>query len=317
MIKRVAYMLSSIVPCQQNDLWLTTIIALSLHIKVTWQVCWITAILAFINVFANFHLSFKSPLQPHPTRNRNGHNPFSVNHIMSADGEGTNEPNATSQQTPPQQQQQQQHQQQQQAQLVHQDLNFSINDILSNNRDVNDSSFQSIVQTLSNSNNEEHIAPSYAHLPAELQDLFNSNETDDLLSVQGTDSDASILQGNMSAIWDRPGASPSFLQSSPQQPMTPTLPAPMKRNSTDSPIMPTTTAAVSVSTPSSTSTTANHTPIIQPSPNTSSNTPTMSQPIQPQPVSRQSSQPASQQQQQRNYSPTWQLRHYVRLTVLL
>lgn len=39
MIKRVAYMLSSIVPCQQNDLWLTTIIALSLHIKVTWQVC--------------------------------------------------------------------------------------------------------------------------------------------------------------------------------------------------------------------------------------------------------------------------------------
>ncbi|GAN04832.1 hypothetical protein MAM1_0074d04297 [Mucor ambiguus] len=219
---------------------------------------------------------------------------------MSVDGEGTNEPNATPQHTPPQQQQQQQ------AQLVHQDLNFSINDILSNNHDVNDSSFQSIVQTLSNNNNDEHISPSYAHLPAELQDLFNTNETDDLLSVQGTNSDASILQGNMSTIWDRPSASPSFMQSSPQQPMTPTPPVPVNTNNNNvSPIMSSTvaTSVAAVSAPSSSSTTttpstANNTPVIQPSPNTSSNTPTISQPIQPQPVSRQSSQPASQPQPQ-------------------
>lgn len=225
---------------------------------------------------------------------------------MSVDGEGTNEPNSTSQQTSPQQtssSQQQQQQQQQQAQLVHQNLNFSINDILSNNHDVNDSSFQSIVQTLSNNNNEEHIAPSYAHLPAELQDLFNTNETDDLLSVQGTNSDASILQGNMTNIWDRPATSQSFLQSSPQQqssvPITPSSPVS---------IVNTTTAA---STPSITTTTATpattaNTPVIQSSPN-NSNTPT-SQPIQQksqqtqqkqtQPMSRQ---PSQNSQQQRNY----------------
>lgn len=214
---------------------------------------------------------------------------------MSVDGEGTNEPNSTSQQTPPQQTSSSQ-QQQQQAHLVHQDLNFSINEILSNNHDVNDSSFQSIVQTLSNNNNEEHIAPSYAHLPAELQDLFNTNETDDLLSVQGTNSDASILQGNISNIWDRPATSQSFLQSSPQQqssvPITPSSPVS---------IVNTTAAA---STPSTTATTS--TPIIQSSPN-NSNTPT-SQPIQqkPQQTQQKQTQPISRQtsqnsQQQRNY----------------
>lgn len=220
---------------------------------------------------------------------------------MSVDGEGTNEPNSTSQQTPPQQtSSSQQQQQQQQAQLVHQNLNFSINDILSNNHDVNDSSFQSIVQTLSNNNNEEHIAPSYAHLPAELQDLFNTNETDDLLSVQGTNSDASILQGNMTNIWDRPATSQSFLQSSPQQqssvPITPSSPVS---------IVNTTTAASTPSITTTTATTAN-TPVIQSSPN-NSNTPT-SQPIQQksqqtqqkqtQPMSRQ---PSQNSQQQRNY----------------
>lgn len=219
---------------------------------------------------------------------------------MSVDGEGTNEPNSTSQQTPPQQTSSSQQQQQQQAQLVHQNLNFSINDILSNNHDVNDSSFQSIVQTLSNNNNEEHIAPSYAHLPAELQDLFNTNETDDLLSVQGTNSDASILQGNMTNIWDRPATSQSFLQSSPQQqssvPITPSSPVS---------IVNTTTAASTPSITTTTATTAN-TPVIQSSPN-NSNTPT-SQPIQQksqqtqqkqtQPMSRQ---PSQNSQQQRNY----------------
>ena len=220
---------------------------------------------------------------------------------MSVDGEGTNEPNSTSQQAPPQQTsssqpQQQQQQQQQQAQLVHQGLNFSINDILSNNHDVNDSSFQSIVQTLSNNNNEEHIAPSYAHLPAELQDLFNTNETDDLLSVQGTNSDASILQGNMSNIWDRPATSQSFLQSSPQQQSS----VPITSSSPVS-IVHTTIAA---STPSATTTT--NIPVIQASPS-NPNTLT-SQPIQqkPQPTQQKQTQPISRQpsqnsQQQRNY----------------
>jgi hypothetical protein len=106
---------------------------------------------------------------------------------MSVDGEGSND------QKPQQQQQQQQ--------LNAQDLNFSLNDILSHNHhDVNDSSFQSIVQTLSNTN--EHITPSYAHLPAELQDLF-SNETDDLLSTQDSHSDASLLHGDMAHMWQQ------------------------------------------------------------------------------------------------------------------
>lgn len=112
-----------------------------------------------------------------------------------SEGEGSNE----------QEQQEQQH-------LV-QDLNFSINDILSHNHDVNDSSFQSIVQTLSNNNNEQHITPSYAHLPAELQDLF-SNETDDLLSPQGSNSDASILQADMS-MWNQQPYMSSPLNASP------------------------------------------------------------------------------------------------------
>jgi hypothetical protein len=97
---------------------------------------------------------------------------------MSVDGEGSNK---NKPQTQPASSQQ----------LTHQDLNFSFNDILSNNHDVNDFSFQSIVQTLSNNNNGEHITPSYEHLPAELQDLFNTNETDDLLSVHRTDMQAS------------------------------------------------------------------------------------------------------------------------------
>ncbi|CEP10187.1 hypothetical protein [Parasitella parasitica] len=196
---------------------------------------------------------------------------------MSIDGEGTNEPNSRSQQTPPQPASSSQ-QQQQQAQITHQNLNFSINDILSNNHDVNDSSFQSIVQTLSNNSNQEHITPSYAHLPAELQNIFNTNETDDLLAVQGTNSDASILQGNMSSIWDRPVTSQSFLQSSPHQSSSVLItPSPPVAN---------------VSTPTVTSTA----PVIQ----TSSTPP--SQPIQQhrqepqaQPVSRPSSQSSQQQ----------------------
>ncbi|KAI9483491.1 MAG: transcription initiation factor TFIID component TAF4 family-domain-containing protein [Benjaminiella poitrasii] len=121
---------------------------------------------------------------------------------MSAKEEGSNETNSqTQQQTPVQNTPPTQSQQQQQP-IIHQELNFSINDIFNNNHDVNDSSFQSIVQTLSNNNNEEHITPSYAHLPAELQDLFNTNETDDLLSVQANHSDASLLQEDIATIWN-------------------------------------------------------------------------------------------------------------------
>lgn len=126
---------------------------------------------------------------------------------MPVEGEGSNEKN-------PQQKQQQQ--QQQQNHLVSQDLNFSLNDILSNNHhDVNDSSFQSIVQTLSNNNNDQHITPSYAHLPAELQDLL-SNETDDLLSTPGSNSDASsLLHGDMTHLWNQQTQQQNFM-SSPQ-----------------------------------------------------------------------------------------------------
>ncbi|KAI8974978.1 hypothetical protein BDB01DRAFT_805584 [Pilobolus umbonatus] len=88
--------------------------------------------------------------------------------------------------------------------LAHANLNFSINDILNSDHDVNDSSLQSIVQTLSNSNDD--ITPSYAHLPAELQDLFNVNETEDLLSSQGDAADASIH--DMASIWGRPDLYP-------------------------------------------------------------------------------------------------------------
>lgn len=134
---------------------------------------------------------------------------------MSVDGEGSNESKPQTQPTSSQH-------------LSHQDLNFSLNDILSNNHDVNDSSFQSIVQTLSNNNNGEHITPSYEHLPAELQDLFNTNETDDLLSVQGNNhSDASsVLQGDMAHIWHRPDMQPSqpFISSPSVPPVTPSPP---------------------------------------------------------------------------------------------
>jgi hypothetical protein len=122
--------------------------------------------------------------------------------------------------------------------LLSQNLSFSINDILSNNHDVNDSSFQSIVQTLSNNNNNDNITPSYAHLPVELQDLFNSNETDDLLSEQGT-ADASMLGSDMwsgtpisSQLSSQPfmsspniqlTPSPKSIQSSPTAIQTPVL----------------------------------------------------------------------------------------------
>lgn len=71
-----------------------------------------------------------------------------------------------------------------QRNLVPEALNFSINDILNGSTDVNDSSFQSIVQTLSDTNNDPNITPSFANLPAELQDFFSASDTDDLLSSQ-------------------------------------------------------------------------------------------------------------------------------------
>ncbi|CEJ05069.1 hypothetical protein RMCBS344292_19017 [Rhizopus microsporus] len=80
--------------------------------------------------------------------------------------------------------QQQQQQQQQPQNLGPEDLNFSINDILNGNSVVNDSSFQTIVQTFSDTSNNQDMMPSFAHLPAELQDFFSSSETDDLLSTQ-------------------------------------------------------------------------------------------------------------------------------------
>ncbi|PHZ11388.1 uncharacterized protein RHIMIDRAFT_238821 [Rhizopus microsporus ATCC 52813] len=80
--------------------------------------------------------------------------------------------------------QQQQHHQQQPQNLGPEDLNFSINDILNGNSVVNDSSFQTIVQTFSDTSNNQDMMPSFAHLPAELQDFFSSSETDDLLSTQ-------------------------------------------------------------------------------------------------------------------------------------
>lgn len=139
---------------------------------------------------------------------------------MAVDGEESNDSKPQTQPTSSQQ-------------LTHQDLNFSLNDILSNNHDVNDSSFQSIVQTLSNNNNGEHITPSYEHLPAELQDLFNTNETDDLLSVQGNNhSDASsVLPADMAHIWQ---PSQPFI-ASPQTPDVPPItPSPPTTSSSPS-----------------------------------------------------------------------------------
>lgn len=150
---------------------------------------------------------------------------------------------------------QQQQQKSQEQQL--QDLNFSINDILSHNHDVDDSSFQSIVQTLSNNSNEQHT-PSYAHLPAELQDLL-SNEADDLLSPQGSNSDASLLTNDMH-LWNQQAfisspvvnPSPSSALSTPpiqpQQPQTPTPPIPIASTPTS-----TTATTTPVGTPASTS----------------------------------------------------------------
>ncbi|KAI8881373.1 hypothetical protein K501DRAFT_334726, partial [Backusella circina FSU 941] len=104
--------------------------------------------------------------------------------------------------------------QQHQSHLVHQELNFSINDILNQNHDENDSSFQSIVQTLSNNNGEDNTQSNYNNLPAELQQLFNSSSTEELLSPQNSNTDASMLQ-----MWNRQpdllGPQPSFM-SSPQ-----------------------------------------------------------------------------------------------------
>ncbi|KAI9360591.1 hypothetical protein BD770DRAFT_384432 [Pilaira anomala] len=158
-----------------------------------------------------------------------------------------------------QQQQQQQNAQEQQFQ----DLNFSINDILSHNHDVNDSSFQSIVQTLSNTSNE-HITPSYAHLPAELQDLL-SNETDDLLSPQGSTSDASMLTNDIH-LWSQPSfiSSPVLNQPSPALSTPPILPPPQQHQQTPPPPPPPSSSASSTpQTPvNNTNHSANSTPTI-------------------------------------------------------
>ncbi|KAI9282297.1 transcription initiation factor TFIID component TAF4 family-domain-containing protein [Sporodiniella umbellata] len=74
--------------------------------------------------------------------------------------------------------------QQQQRNLIHEELNFSINDILNGSADINDSSFQSIVQTLSETNHDPSVTSSFANLPTELQDFFSASDTDDLLSTQ-------------------------------------------------------------------------------------------------------------------------------------
>ncbi|KAG0173261.1 hypothetical protein DFQ28_011172 [Apophysomyces sp. BC1034] len=87
-----------------------------------------------------------------------------------------------------------------------QDLNFSIQDILSDHGPLasNDSSFQSIVQTITN---EEHDPQSFAHLPAELQQLFGSNATEDLLapaSSAGPDASIALSQehvGDIVQMW--------------------------------------------------------------------------------------------------------------------
>ncbi|KAI7869026.1 transcription initiation factor TFIID component TAF4 family-domain-containing protein [Spinellus fusiger] len=80
-----------------------------------------------------------------------------------------------------------------------QDLNFNIQDILDHHGPLsNDQSFQSIVETI---NNHEGHGQSYAHLPAELQHLFSSNATEDLLAPQSSSSDASMLSHhNVDAI---------------------------------------------------------------------------------------------------------------------
>ncbi|KAI8975698.1 transcription initiation factor TFIID component TAF4 family-domain-containing protein [Mycotypha africana] len=126
---------------------------------------------------------------------------------MSANKDGSDSSKLSSQQTPAPQIETQS------TPIMAHDLNFNINDILSSNHEVNvnDSSFQSIVQTLSNSS-AGNIQPSYAHLPAELRDLFSTTETDDLLSAQVNAEDASLLQGDMAALWGRSDSS-----SQPQQ----------------------------------------------------------------------------------------------------
>ncbi|KAF7727271.1 hypothetical protein EC973_007787 [Apophysomyces ossiformis] len=83
-----------------------------------------------------------------------------------------------------------------------QDLNFSIQDILSDHGPLasNDSSFQSIVQTITN---EEHDPQSFAQLPAELQHLFSSNATEDLLapaSSAGPDASIALSQEHVGEI---------------------------------------------------------------------------------------------------------------------
>ncbi|KAG0766380.1 hypothetical protein G6F57_004084 [Rhizopus arrhizus] len=76
--------------------------------------------------------------------------------------------------------------QQQQQKLVPEDLDFSLNDIL--NGSTENASFQSIVQGFPDTGHDPNIAPpSFAHLPAELQDFFSASETDDLLSNQHAD----------------------------------------------------------------------------------------------------------------------------------
>jgi hypothetical protein len=103
--------------------------------------------------------------------------------------------------------------QQHQSHILDQELNFSINDILSQNHDENDSSFQSIVQTLSNNNGEDSTLSNCNNLPPVLQQFFDSSSTEELLSPQNSNTDASMLQ-----MWNRQsdllGAQSSFLSSS-------------------------------------------------------------------------------------------------------
>jgi hypothetical protein len=103
--------------------------------------------------------------------------------------------------------------QQHQSHILDQELNFSISDILSQNHDENDSSFQSIVQTLSNNNGEDSALSNCSNLPPVLQQFFDSSSTEELLSPQNSNTDASMLQ-----MWNRQsdllGAQSSFLSSS-------------------------------------------------------------------------------------------------------
>lgn len=179
--------------------------------------------------------------------------------------------------------------------LLPQNLSFSINDILSNNHDVNDSSFQSIVQTLSNDNNNEHITPSYAHLPAELQDLFNSNETDDLLSEQGgSAADASILQGDM---WSQTPIDSSLTHS-----FMPTSTPSSNIQLTPS---PTTTSANQTSSTHSISSSPSTAPPLQTAPLLQQNTPIMAPSQQSTPIMQQST-PLLQQAPSQQSTPLLQ-----------